>query len=196
MPIPKRICVYCGSSPGASPTYAAAARAFGELLAARGIGLVYGGGRVGIMGEVADAVLANGGEVIGVIPGFLTGREIDHRGLTELHVVDTMHTRKAKMAALADAFVALPGGVGTMEELFEVWTWTQLGGQDKPVGLLDVDGFYGPLVTFLDHLVTTGFVRPEHRSILQVSAAPAELLSKLEGWTPLPTPKWMRASQT
>jgi uncharacterized protein (TIGR00730 family) len=192
----KRVCVYCGSSAGLSPAYADAARGLGELLAARGLGLVYGGGRVGLMGVVADAALAGGGEVVGVIPGFLKEREVDHRGLTELFVVDTMHTRKAKMAELADAFVALPGGIGTMEELFEVWTWTQLGGQDKPVGLLDVDGFYGPLVAFLDHLVETGFVRPEHRAILQVATRPDELLAKLAAWRPLPVAKWMTPSQT
>ncbi len=192
----RRVCVYCGSSAGRSPAYAAAAAALGELLAARGIGVVYGGGRVGLMGVVADAALAGGGEVVGVIPGFLKEREVDHRGLTELLVVDTMHTRKAKMAELADAFIALPGGIGTMEELFEAWTWTQLGGQDKPVGLLDVDGFYGPLVGFLDHLVATEFVRPEHRAILQVAETPEALLAKLAAWRPLPTPKWMAPSQT
>lgn len=196
MGTPKRLCVYCGSSHGTSPSYTVAARALGALLATRGIGLVYGGGRVGLMGEVAEGALAHGGEVIGVIPGFLEARELEHRGLTELHVVDTMHTRKAKMAELADAFVALPGGVGTMEELFEVWTWTQLGGQDKPVGLLDVDGFYGPLVTFLDHLVTTGFVRPEHRGILQVATTPEEILAKLSAWESMPTPKWFGKGQT
>ena len=192
----KRVCVYCGSSHGASPRYAEAARAFGGLLAKRGIGLVYGGGRVGLMGEVADAALAAGGEVIGVIPGILREREVDHRGLTELLVVDTMHTRKAKMAELSDGFVALPGGVGTMEELFEAWTWTQLGGQDKPVGLLDVDGFYGPLVRFLDHLVEERFVRPEHRTILQVATSPEDMLARLESWRPLPTPKWVTPAET
>lgn len=192
----KRVCVYCGSSHGASPRYAEVARALGTTLAARGIGLVYGGGRVGLMGEVADAALAAGGEVIGVIPDILRGREVDHRGLTELHVVDTMHTRKAKMAELSDGFVALPGGVGTMEELFETWTWTQLGGQDKPLGLLDVDGFYAPLVRFLDHLVDEGFVRPEHRGILQVATSPEEMLARLESWKPLPTPKWVTPAET
>lgn len=192
----KRICVYCGSSAGNAKAYADAAHAMGELLAARGIGLVYGGGSVGLMGIVADAALEKGGEVIGVIPEILMGREVDHRGLSELHVVDTMHTRKAKMAELADGFVALPGGVGTMEEMFEVWTWTQLGGQDKPVGLLDVAGFYRPLVTFLDHLVTEGFVRPEHRAILQVDADPAALVAKLDAWKPTARPRWVPVEKT
>ncbi len=192
----KRICVYCGSSTGKNPAYIEAARAMGELLASRGIGLVYGGGSVGLMGVVADAALANGGEVIGVIPGILKDREVDHRGLTEMYVVDTMHTRKAKMAELADGFIAMPGGIGTLEELFEVWTWTQLGGQDKPVGLLDVDGFYTKLVAFLDHLVEEGFVRPEHRTILQSASDPAALVAKLEAWRPLPLPKWVTPAQT
>ncbi|WP_437313250.1 TIGR00730 family Rossman fold protein [Sorangium sp. So ce385] len=186
-----RICVYCGSSPGASPAYRAAAVQVGELLAARGIGLVYGGGHVGLMGAVADAVLAAGGEAIGVIPHFLNQREIEHRGLTELHVVETMHERKAKMAALSDAFIALPGGIGTLEELFEVWTWTQLGSQEKPVGLLDVAGYYRPLIAFLDHVVAEKFLRPGHRAMLQVESDAEALLGLLAAWRPSVEYKWM-----
>ncbi|WP_437274692.1 TIGR00730 family Rossman fold protein [Sorangium sp. So ce375] len=186
-----RICVYCGSNPGASPAYREAAVRLGELLAARGIGLVYGGGRVGLMGAVADAALARGGEVIGIIPHFLNQREIEHRGLTELRVVETMHQRKAEMAALADAFIALPGGVGTLEELFEVWTWTQLGSQEKPVGLLDVAGYYRPLIAFLDHVVAEQFMKPAHRAVLQVADDAAALLELLAAWYPRVEPKWM-----
>ncbi|WP_437566305.1 TIGR00730 family Rossman fold protein [Sorangium sp. So ce542] len=186
-----RICVYCGSSAGASPAYRAAAVQVGELLAARGIGLVYGGGHVGLMGAVADAVLAAGGEAIGVIPRFLNRREIEHRGLTELHVVETMHERKAKMAALSDAFVALPGGIGTLEELFEVWTWTQLGSQEKPVGLLDVAGYYRPLIAFLDHVVAEQFLKPGHRAMLQVESDAEALLGLLAAWRPTVEYKWM-----
>ncbi|WP_438013917.1 TIGR00730 family Rossman fold protein [Sorangium sp. So ce315] len=186
-----RICVYCGSNPGASPAYREAAVQLGELLVARGIGLVYGGGRVGLMGAIADAVLARGGEVTGVIPHFLNQREIEHRGLTELHVVETMHERKAKMAALSDAFIALPGGIGTLEELFEAWTWTQLGSQDKPVGLLDVQGYYRPLIAFLDHVVSEQFLKPGHRAVLQVADDATELLALLAAWRPSAEYKWM-----
>ncbi|WP_437685354.1 TIGR00730 family Rossman fold protein [Sorangium sp. So ce176] len=186
-----RICVYCGSNPGASPAYREAAVRLGELLAARGIGLVYGGGRVGLMGAIADAALARGGEVTGVIPHFLNQREIEHRGLTELHVVETMHERKAKMAALSDAFIALPGGIGTLEELFEVWTWTQLGSQEKPVGLLDVQGYYRPLTAFLDHVVSEQFMKSGHRAVLQVADDAEELLALLAAWRPSVEYKWM-----
>src|SRR6185503_14872599 len=144
-----RLCVFCGSSPGHDPAYGAAAAQLGRVLAERGIGLVYGGGRVGLMGILADAALAAGGEVIGVIPQALLDREIGHRGLTQLRVVDSMHSRKALMGDLADGFIALPGGIGTLEELFEVWTWAQLGLHRKPCGLLDANGFYAPLVDFL-----------------------------------------------
>jgi uncharacterized protein (TIGR00730 family) len=192
----RRLCVYCGSSAGTSPAYQAAATGFGRLLAARGIGLVYGGGCVGLMGAVADGALGGGGEVIGVIPRFLQDREVDHRGLTELHVVATMHERKAMMAGLADAFVALPGGVGTLEEMFEMWTWTQLGSHAKPVGLLDVAGFYRPLVAFVDHLVAEGFVWTEHRRILHVSSSGEELLQQMADWKPIAAGKWMKTSET
>jgi uncharacterized protein (TIGR00730 family) len=171
-----RICVFCGSSPGADPGYLEQAAALGALLAERGIGLVYGGASVGTMGAVADGALAAGGEVIGVIPEHLSRVEISHAGLTELHVVADMHERKAKMAALADGFLALPGGAGTLEELFEVWTWAQLGLHSKPIGLVDVGGYYRPLWTFVEHMVAEGFVRPEHRDLVLMDADPRVLL--------------------
>lgn len=173
------ICVFCGSSPGARPVYREAAAALGELLAGRDIGLVYGGATVGTMGAVADAALNAGGRVYGIIPKALADIEIAHPGLTELQVVDTMHTRKARMAELSEAFIALPGGIGTLEELFEVWTWTQLGIHRKPVGLLNVDGFYDLLSGFLDQLVTEGFVKPGHRQTLCSAPTPAALLDAL-----------------
>ena len=178
----RSVCVFCGASPGASPVYQEAAVALGRHLADRGLTLVYGGGAVGLMGTVADAALAAGGEVIGIIPQSLQEAEIGHKGLTRLEVVDGMHARKARMAELADAFVALPGGLGTLEELFEVWTWGQLGYHAKPLGLLEVNGFYDPLLTFLDHLVDERFVRAEHRGMLQRGASrphPAVIRSSL-----------------
>jgi uncharacterized protein (TIGR00730 family) len=175
----RRVCVFCGSQHGVRPQYTEAARAMGTTLAAAGIDLVYGGGRVGLMGEVADAVLAAGGEVIGVIPHHMSDREIAHYGLTDLRIVGSMHERKALMYELSEAFVALPGGLGTLEELFEITTWSQLGLHAKPTGLLDVDGFYSPLVGFLDRLVAEGFVRERHRRLLRVAATPAALLEQL-----------------
>jgi len=175
----RRVCVFCGSKPGGRPEYADAARALGETLAALGIDLVYGGGKVGLMGIVADAVLAAGGEVIGVIPDHMSDREIAHFGLTDLRIVASMHERKALMYELSDGFAALPGGLGTLEELFEITTWSQLGLHAKPTGLLDVGGFYGPLVAFLDQLVTEGFVSPRHRALLRVASEPAALLERL-----------------
>ncbi|WP_409183218.1 TIGR00730 family Rossman fold protein [Amycolatopsis sp. VS8301801F10] len=171
-----RICVFCGSARGFSPEYAEAAAGVGKLLAQRGIGLVYGGASVGTMGVVADAALAAGGEVFGVIPEVLSDVEIAHGGLTELHVVPDMHQRKAKMAALSDAFVALPGGVGTLEELFEVWTWAQLGIHRKPIGLLDVAGYYSPLVEFADQMLEKGFLRPETRQLISVASDAEKLI--------------------
>ncbi|MFP5246901.1 MAG: TIGR00730 family Rossman fold protein, partial [Thermoanaerobaculia bacterium] len=161
----QRICVFCGSNKGSDPAYLDAARNLGTLFAREGIALVYGGGSVGLMGELADAVLHAGGEVIGVIPHALWAREVGHRGLTDLRIVDTMHERKAMMADLADAFIALPGGLGTLEEIFEIWTWAQLGLHAKPVGFLDVNGFYTPLMQFLERAARERFLRDEHRSI-------------------------------
>lgn len=186
-----RICVYCGSSFGASTAYREAAVELGRLLAERGIHLVYGGGGRGLMGVLADAALAAGGQVIGVIPRFLRELEVQHRGLSSLEVVETMHDRKARMAELADAFIALPGGIGTLDETFEVWTWTQLGAQAKPVGLLDAEGFYRRLVAFVDHLVRQEFLKPVHRAILQLAERPADLLDLLARWTPTKEPKWI-----
>lgn len=190
MPI-QSICVFCGASPGANPVYRQTAEALGRLLAERGIRLIYGGGAVGLMGVVADAALSAGGEVIGIIPQSLGRAEIGHRGLTRLEVVDTMHTRKARMAELADAFIALPGGLGTLEELFEVWTWGQLGYHAKPLGLLEVNGFYRKLGDFLDHLVSERFVRPAHHDMLQIADTPAALLEALRAWQPSVAPKWV-----
>lgn len=175
----RSICVFCGSSSGASPAYETAARRFALALAERGIRLVYGGASVGLMGAIADTALEAGGEVIGVIPRALVDREIAHRSLSTLHVVDTMHERKAMMAAQSDAFVALPGGLGTLEELFEVWTWGMLGLHDKPYGLLDIDGYYTPLIHFLDHARDEGFVRPAQRAMLVVDDDAIRLIDKL-----------------
>jgi uncharacterized protein (TIGR00730 family) len=175
----RRVCVFCGSKHGVRPEYTEAARAMGTTMAAAGIDLVYGGGRVGLMGEVADAVLDAGGEVIGVIPEHMSDREIAHYGLTDLRIVGSMHERKALMYELSDGFVALPGGLGTLEELFEITTWSQLGLHAKPTGLLDVDGFYAPLVGFLDQLVTEGFVADRHRQLLRVAATPSAMLDRL-----------------
>ncbi|HWV10788.1 MAG TPA: TIGR00730 family Rossman fold protein [Pseudomonas sp.] len=187
----RSICVFCGASPGAHPIYRQAAEALGRHLAEQGVRVIYGGGAVGLMGVVADAAMAAGGEVVGIIPQSLERAEIGHTGLTRLEVVDTMHSRKARMAELSDAFIALPGGLGTLEELFEVWTWGQLGYHSKPLGLLDVNGFYGKLGDFLDHLVQERFVRAEHRGMLQLSETPDDLLHKLRHWQPSVAPKWV-----
>ena len=182
---PPRVTVFCGSRPGARPAYTAAARDLGACLVKNGLGLVYGGGSVGLMGVVADAVLQAGGEVIGVIPEALARPEIAHAGLSELHVVDGMHPRKWLMAEKAAAFVAMPGGIGTLEELFEALSWTQLGIQHKPVGLLDVDGYWQPVVRLMDHAVEEGFVTPLHRQLLLVDEDPERLLERLAA-LPLP----------
>jgi uncharacterized protein (TIGR00730 family) len=192
----KRVCVFCGSSVGNRDEYRQSAIQMGNTLATRGIGLVYGGGNVGLMGIVADAVLAGGGEVIGVIPRSLADREIAHTGVTELRVVDSMHTRKAMMADLADAFVAMPGGVGTFEEFFEVVTWTQLGLHRKPCGLLNSAGFYTPLAAFIDQAVTEGFIKPIHRASIVVESEPAALLDAMSKIDLPDVPKWIRREET
>jgi uncharacterized protein (TIGR00730 family) len=173
------ICVYCGSRHGARPAYTAAAQALGAAIGSRGWQLVYGGGKVGLMGEVADATLAAGGRVIGVIPETLKAREVEHRGLTELHVVPDMHQRKKMMAERADVFIALPGGIGTLEELYEVWTWRQLGYHDQPIGLLNVEGYYDDLLRFMDRSVSEGFLSPHQQQNLQVGTEPEALLELL-----------------
>jgi hypothetical protein len=180
----RAVCVYCGSSLGARPEYADAARRVGTALGRRGVGLVYGGGRTGLMGVVADAVLAAGGRVVGVIPGHLAGPERAHGGLTELHVVDGMHERKALMARLASGFLALPGGVGTYEEFFEILTWAALGLHAKPIGLLNVAGFFDPLLRLLDHAVAERFVRPRHLGLVHVSDDPEAIAADLLQRTP------------
>jgi hypothetical protein len=180
----ERICVYCGSRPGTDSLFLAAAEEFGRLVAARDLGLVYGGGDVGLMGAVADGALDAGGEVVGVIPEALAEREVAHGGLTELHVVDSMHARKRRMVDLADGFVALPGGFGTLEELVEVLTWAQLGFHSDPCGLLNVAGYYDGLVSFFDHQVDTGFVEPHHRRLLTVTDDPEDLLVRFEAYDP------------
>ncbi len=187
----QRVCVFCGSSPGGDPAYADAARALGAALVRRGLGLVYGGGCVGLMGIVADTVLEGGGEVIGVIPRSLARKEVAHEGLSELIVTDDMFERKGLMMERADAFVSLPGGVGTLDELFEVLTWVQLGQMAKPSGLLDVNGFYDGLVSFLDGLVEARFLREQHRGLLLRGDDPDQLLDQLAAWRPAATDKWI-----
>ena len=187
----KRVCVFCGSSPGDRESYTAAAAGMGRALAERGIGLVYGGGNVGLMGVVADTVLAAGGEVIGVIPEGLLAREVGHQGLSELRVVRTMHERKAAMADLSDAFVALPGGMGTLEELCEVLTWTQLGIHRKGAGVLNVDGFYDPLLAMFDRAVSEGFLKPAHRALVLSDTDPRRLLDALAAARLPEVPKWI-----
>jgi uncharacterized protein (TIGR00730 family) len=184
-----RVAVFAGSSPGLGPRYTRAAGELGRDLAKAGVGIVYGGAKVGLMGTVADAALAAGGEVIGVMPRQLIDREIGHGGLTRLEIVTTMHERKARMAELADAFCALPGGAGTLEELFEVWTWQQIGIHGKPVVLLDADGFWAPLLALVDAQAAAGFIGETQRSTLLVAGSAAELLSHASAWTP-PTHKW------
>ena len=185
------LCVFAGSSAGGDPAYAEAARELGRLAASRSIRLVYGGGRVGLMGTLADAALAAGGQVIGVIPRDLWDREVGHGGLTDLEIVVSMHARKQRMSDLASGFVALPGGIGTLEELFEVWTWAQLGIHGKPCGLLNVGGYYDPLVRFLDSTVDHRFVKPVHRAMLLVDHSAERLLERMEKYRAPEVPKWI-----
>jgi uncharacterized protein (TIGR00730 family) len=187
----RSICVFCGSNSGRDPAYRAAAEQVGELLATRGLRLVYGGGNVGLMGIVADAALRAGGEVIGIIPEALLARELGHTGLTELRVVASMHERKAQMADLSDGFIALPGGLGTLEELAEILTWAQLGLHQKPCGLLDVNGYWASLVAFFDHAVAEGFLPPEHRALAIRDSAPDRLLDRMARFVPPDTTKWI-----
>lgn len=191
----KRLCVYCGSSPGHLPAYADAARHCGQALAARGLGLVYGGGNVGLMKIVADAVLAAGGEVVGVIPQFMVKKELAHHGLTRLLTVESMHERKLKMAELADGFIALPGGVGTLEEVIEMFTWLQLGLHAKPVGLLNVAGFYDPLLALLEHMQSERFLKPKHLEMLQVADRTEALLDAFARFRPDTSAKWFEAQK-
>ncbi|HEY0554219.1 MAG TPA: TIGR00730 family Rossman fold protein [Thermoanaerobaculia bacterium] len=189
------LCVFCGSNPGASPTYAEAAVRLGGILARRGIRIVYGAGRVGLMGVVADAALAAGGEVIGVIPEALATLELAHDGLTDLQVVGSMHERKARMSELSDGFLALPGGIGTLEEWFEVWTWSQLGFHPKPCGLLNVAGYYDHLLAFLDHVTAERFLNEAHRAMAIVGDDPGLLLDRLAAWQPPRARKWIEAEE-
>lgn len=192
----RHVCVFAGSQAGGEAAYREAAQELGELLAARQWTLVYGGGSVGLMGVIADAVLAAGGRVIGVIPDFLATRELLHPGLTQTIVTEDMHTRKAKMAELADAFIAMPGGLGTFEEFFEVLTWAQLGVHRKPIGLLNVAGFYDPVLELIDHAIQSGFVRGEHRKLLEAANEPQELLTRLLRKQMPTLPKWTNLSET
>ena len=191
----KSICVFTGSSIGGRIEYQEAARELGSLFVERGCRLVYGGGRVGLMGVIADTVMEAGGEVIGVIPRSLQQKEVGHDGLTKLEVVETMHERKARMAELSDAFVAMPGGLGTFEELFEVLTWAQLGIHKKPCGLLNVEGYYFPLIAFLRRTMEEGFVAPEHRDLVLVDSQPEELFEKLQRYQPPDFEAWIEAKK-
>ncbi len=192
----KRICVYCGSSRGNREVYREAASSLGRRLAERGLGVVYGGGNVGLMGLVAQAALDAGGEVIGVIPEALMKLEVGNLDLTKLHVVASMHERKALMADLSDGFLALPGGIGTMEEMFETWTWGQLGYHRKPLALLDIAGYFTKLDGFIDHMVEEGFLQPHHRAYLMIGADADALLDRFLDYVPPPTKHWIDRNQT
>jgi uncharacterized protein (TIGR00730 family) len=189
----RRLAIFCGSNPGVRPDYVEAARSLGRLLAQRGIGIVYGGSNVGLMAALADAMTGEFGDIIGVIPRMLVDREVANTALTDLRIVDSMHQRKAMMAELADGFIALPGGIGTLEEFFETWTWGQLGMHTKPCGLLNVAGYFDPLLEFLDHAVAERFVRDVHRGMIVVESDPAALLSRFESYEPPRVVKWLNA---
>ena len=191
----RAVCVYCGSNAGVREDYGVLARALGTEIARRGMGLIYGGARVGLMGQVADAALAAGGRVVGIIPQALVDKEIAHAGLTESHIVASMHERKRMMADLSDGFVALPGGIGTLEEIFEMWTWAQLGYHRKPCALVDTAGYWTGLAAFLDHQVQEGFVRAPHREMLMVDEDPARLLDRMEAYEPPVVTKWIKAGE-
>jgi len=189
----RRLGVFCGSNPGARPEYVKGAQALGRLLCQRGIGVVYGGSSVGIMAALAEAVLDDLGDIIGVIPKMLVEREVAHRTLTDLRIVDSMHERKALIAELSDGFIALPGGIGTLEEFFEVWTWAQLGVHQKPCGLLNIAGYFDPMLAFLDRAVEEKFVREVHRSMVIVDSDPRTLLARFEAYEPPKVVKWINA---
>jgi uncharacterized protein (TIGR00730 family) len=188
----KSICVYCGSSTGASPVYTEAAKALANQLVANDIALVYGGGNVGLMGVIADEVMRLGGQATGVIPQALMNKEVGHTGLSKLHIVSNMHERKAMMADLSDGFIAMPGGVGTLEELFEVFTWAQLGFHTKPIGVLNVDGFYDSLIAFLNHTVQSRFLKAEHMAMLFNEAEPEKLVQRFRQYQPVLVDKWLK----
>lgn len=192
----QRICVFCGSRSGHHAIYSQAAIGLGRLLAQRGYGLVYGGGQVGLMGVIADAVMRHGGEVDGVIPRPMVSRELAHLQITRLHEVGSMHERKARMAELADAFIAMPGGFGTFEELFEIITWAQLGIHQKPIGLLNAAGYFDPLQHLMEQAIAEGFVKPEHRRLTVIAAQPVHLLDALEGHAMPATRPWLSPKQT
>jgi len=187
----RRLAVFCGSNPGARPEYVEGARALGRLLCQRRVGVVYGGSSVGLMAALAETVLEEGGDIIGVIPKMLVEREVAHRALSDLRIVDSMHERKALMAELSDGFVALPGGIGTLEEFFEIWTWAQLGVHDKPCGLLNIAGYFDPLLEFLDRAVAEKFVRDVHRSMVIVESEPEALLARFEDYEAPKVVKWL-----
>lgn len=191
-----RICVYCASNPGHNPVYLQLAQSLGRLLAERGHTVVFGGGRVGLMGALADAALEAGGEVIGVMPHALVQREAAHRGLTKLHIVDSMHERKAMLAQLSDGFIAMPGGIGTLEELFETWTWAHLGVHAKPIGLLDVANYWRSLVEFIDHMGNEGFMRANTRELLLVDDDASRLLDRMGSYVAPEVTQWVRLSET
>ena len=192
----KTVCVFCAANPGSHPQYVERAAAMGRHLARSKRRLVYGGGRTGLMGALADAALDAGGEVIGIMPRHLVDREVAHTELTELRVVSSMHERKALLAELSDGFLAMPGGLGTLEELFEIWTWGQLGLHSKPYGLLQVEGFFTPLLDFLDQAVTAGFIRAANREMLVVDDDPAALIARMEAARVPPVPRWLDRSTT
>lgn len=192
----KRICVYCGSNPGASPAYREAARLLGNELANRGLGLVYGGASVGVMGAVADGVLEKGGSAIGVIPYFFATKEVAHKNLDELIVVDSMHERKARMADLSDGFIALPGGWGTFEEIFEMLTWAQLGHHEKPCGLVNVESYYDELFSFLDKAIEQKFVKEAFRPMMMMEESPARLLDRFSVYQAPRVKKWIGPEET
>lgn len=191
----KAICVYCGSSPGRLEVYASAARALGQALVARDLGLVYGGAGIGLMGLVANTVLELGGRAVGVIPQALARKEVVHRHLTELHVTQSMHERKTMMAELSDGFIAMPGGIGTFEEIFEIWTWAQLGIHAKPCGLLNVAGYFDALTSFLDHATAEEFLKPPHRALLIVEQQPQALLDRFASYRPPSVRKWLEPDE-